>query len=632
MSLQNNNVRTVIFRYIRSKVRTVIGPCFLFVLLNSAILWGWQDEPMQPSQLKIGAIQFQGNSHFSSRVLKGKMRTKESSVLRLRASSRFDESILQQDIGFLEAFYHKHGFLECTISKEVNSIHQGKAFITIIVQEATQTMVSKVAISGLQSLSPLSVIQRLANDIGLTEDTPLDISKLTGAETIIRNELANNGYPFATVTSRFTREGDQAEVHFHVTQGPLVHIGTISYRGYRQSQIFIIRRELLFHRGDRFDRDKLIESQLRIYSTGLYTYVNIEPIITVDSSVVDILVTVAEKEKRWFGIRTGVGQQEELDLTLDGYGVWGHRNMFGTGRRVSLSAGGSANVRTKSLLSNEYKMSYTEPWVLNTRTPLTVDIYFRRFTWELYTLEEFGGDVSVSHEFPQKLKTRVAFVYKRADVFDVPKELEPDILGQAGVDIVRKISFMAERDTRDHPLYPSRGIHSQVVSEFTGGFLGGNKDFYKMVAAWSGFQKWLPKTVIAGRMKWGMVKEFGKSTYVPIYDRFFAGGANTLRGYVERQLGPLEDGKPIGGSLLFLTNIELRRQLFWRFGMTAFFDSGYLWRSLVDFQWRDVRASLGAGLQFFTPVGPLRLEYGYKLRKEEELKRGVFHLSLLYAF
>ena len=133
-------------------------------------------------------------------------------------------------------------------------------------------------------------------------------------------------------------------------------------------------------------------------------------------------------------------------------------------------------------------------------------------------------------------------------------------------------------------------------------------------------------------MKWGMVKEFGKSKYVPVYDRFFAGGANTLRGYVERHLGPLEGGKPIGGNLLFLSNIELRRQLFWRFGITAFFDSGYLWRNIEDFHWRSVRASIGAGLQFFTPVGPLRVEYGYKLREEEDSKRGVFHLSLLYAF
>ena len=582
--------------------------------------------------MKVEKIEFQGNRHFSSGVLKSKMRTKESSLIRLRASSRFDESILLQDISFLEALYHKYGFLECSISKQVDILPQAKVSITISIQEGIQTLVSRLEIFGLHSMTSMFIFKRLEDDIGLTEQSPLDVTKMTEAETVIRNELANRGYPFATVTGRFVREGGQAEIHFHVDEGPLVHIGAVSYRGYRQSQIFIIRRELLFQRGDQFDRSKLVESQMRIYSTGLYTYVNIEPRVRADSSLVDILVTVAEREKRWVGIRTGVGQQEQLDLTLDGFGEWGHRNLYGTGRKISLSAGGSANVRTKSLLSNEYKMSYTEPWVLNTRTPLTVDIYFRQFTWELYNLDEFGGDVSVSHEFPRKLKTRVAFVYKRADVFDVPEELEPSILGQAGVDIVRKISFMAERDTRDHPLYPSRGIHSQVYSEFTGGFLGGNKDFYKLVVTWSGFQKWFPKTVVAGRMKWGMVKEFGKSKYVPVYDRFFAGGANTLRGYVERHLGPLEDGKPIGGTLLFVSNIEFRRQLFWRFGMTTFLDGGYLWRNIVDFQWRDVKASIGAGLQFFTPVGPLRVEYGNQLQKEEGLKRGIVHLSLLYAF
>ncbi|MFQ6093848.1 MAG: outer membrane protein assembly factor BamA [bacterium] len=612
------------------RIITVI--CFGLLFFYAGWLWAGEGDALGPSRAKIKRILFQGNRTFSTDQLKSKMRTKEPSLLHLRGSPRLTESILQQDISFLEAFYHKHGFLDCSISKEVEINGKGEATITIVVQEGEQTLVSGVDILGLKSLSALSVIRQLEENFGITEGVPLDVIKLAAAEVFIKNELANRGHPFAMVKGQFTGQGDGAEVRFHVDEGPLVHIGGVSYRGRRQSQIFIIRRELLFRKGDLFDRSKVLESQQRIYSTGLYTYVNIEPTMTDDSSAVTMLVTVAERKKRWVGIRTGVGQQEQLDLTLDASGEWGHRNLWGTGRRVSLRAGVSANVRTKSLLSNQYNLSYTEPWVLNTRTPLTIDFYFRRFTWELYDVQEFGGDLYISHEFPQKLKVRLTFTYKRADVFDVPQKLESDILGKAEVDIVRKITFKAERDSRDHPLYPSRGNYSQVSSEYTGGFLGGNKDFYKLVASWSGFSRWLPRTVFAGRIKWGMVKEFGKSKYVPIYDRFFAGGANTLRGYVERRLGPLENGDPIGGALLFLSNLELRRQLFWRFGLTTFLDTGYLWRNIVDFQWRDVRTSAGAGLQFFTPVGPLRLDYGYKLREEEGLGRGVLHISLLYAF
>jgi outer membrane protein insertion porin family len=585
------------------------------------------------SDVRVKDILFEGNESFSAGHLKRKMRMKEASLFHLRRSSRVDEVMLQQDIGFIEADYHKNGFLECTVTETVMVNGNDMATILIRVDEGPRTTISRVNIRGLESLVVPELIGQLEKSFDMVAGAPLDLSQFSTAEHFIKNRLADRGHPFATVNRGVTRQGTEAEVIFQVTEGPEVHIRDISYRGNRQSQKFIIRRELLFRKGDRFNRSKILESQQRIYTSGLYTYVNIEPvIIDGDSSTVDMLVTVAERKKRWTGIRGGVGQQEELDMTFDGAGEWGHRNLYGTGRRFSLEAGASVNVRTQSLLSNEYSYKYTEPWVLNTRTPLTVDLYFRRFKWELYDLQEVGVDLRVRHEFPQKLVAWVTFVYKRADVFNVPPELKSAILGQAGVDIVRKMTFGAERDIRDHPLYPSRGIYSQVYSEYTGGILGGNKDFYKLVASWSGYQKWLPETVAAGRIKWGMAKEFGQSKYVPIYDRFFAGGANTLRGYVERHLGPLENGKPIGGTLLFLSNVELRRQLFWRFGISLFLDSGYLWENIVDFHWSDVRFSTGAGLQFFTPVGPLRLEYGHKLRKEEGLKRGAFHISLLYAF
>jgi len=583
--------------------------------------------------VKVKDILFQGNETFSAGRLKSKMRTKEASLIRLRRLSRLDDVILQQDVALIEAYYHKHGFLECAVAETVVVGEHGEATIMIHVEEGFQTTISGVDILGLQVLPVTGVVEQLGKKFKMGGGAPLDMSQFEAAEMFIKNRLADRGYPFASVAWHMNRQGNQAAVVFQVKEGSAVHINDIFYQGNKHSQKFIIRRELLFRKGDRFNRSKVLESQQRIYATGLYTYVNIEPmIIESDSSTVNMQVTVAERKKRWMGIRSGVGQQEELDMTFDAAGEWGHRNVYGTGRRFGLEAGASMNVRTRSLLSNEYSFKYTEPWVLSTRTPLTVDIYFRRFKWELYDLQEFGGDLRLRHEFPRKVVAQVTFVYKRADVFNVPQETESEILDQAGVDIVRKVAFGAERDIRDHPLYPSSGIYSQVYSEYTGGILGGNNNFYKLVASWSGYQKWLPSTVMAGRIKWGMAQEFGRSEFVPIYDRFFAGGANTLRGYVERHLGPLENDKPIGGTLLFLSNVELRRQLFWRFGMSLFLDSGYLWKHIVDFNWTDVKFSTGGGLQFFTPVGPLRLEYGHKLNEEKGQKRGAFHISLLYAF
>jgi outer membrane protein assembly factor BamA len=169
-----------------------------------------------------------------------------------------------------------------------------------------------------------------------------------------------------------------------------------------------------------------------------------------------------------------------------------------------------------------------------------------------------------------------------------------------------------------------------------GGFLGGDNHFFKLIFSWNRYNR-LGKpgklNVLGTRIKAGYIEKLRAGEFVPTFDRFYMGGASTIRGYPENNLGPKDSkGKIKGGQVMMLTNIEWRRALFWKLGYTLFADAGNLWFEPKNVKINDLRMTAGLGLQFFTPIGPLRLDYAQRIIRKGDPEGGRFHLSILYAF
>jgi outer membrane protein assembly factor BamA len=173
-----------------------------------------------------------------------------------------------------------------------------------------------------------------------------------------------------------------------------------------------------------------------------------------------------------------------------------------------------------------------------------------------------------------------------------------------------------------------------------GHYLGGDFNFMKGEFSWSRYKILFGENILASRFKIGVLEELGDNGNSAIDDRFKLGGAKTVRGYAENDLGPkwtTEEaptlaGLPKGGKLLLLTNIELRRSLFWRLGGTVFMDAGNVFYDIKNFKFNNLQATSGLGLQFFTPIGPIRFDYAFKLKEKLDLGDYAYHLTLLYAF
>jgi Outer membrane protein/protective antigen OMA87 len=190
-------------------------------------------------------------------------------------------------------------------------------------------------------------------------------------------------------------------------------------------------------------------------------------------------------------------------------------------------------------------------------------------------------------------------------------------------------------DTRDNVYNPTTGWYNLFSTEYAGGALGGDKDFVKYETTDSRYFPLGQKAVFELKGRAGLAEAFGDSTDVPVYERFYAGGANTIRGYKERRVGPEgEQGDPVGGRIRLLGNAEYTYQLAKNLKWAFFYDIGNVWADLNEFQWDNLKlkASIGTGVRVKTPLGPIRLDYGYALNPKPGDARGRFHFAISHEF
>ncbi|KPL18346.1 MAG: hypothetical protein AMJ92_08400 [candidate division Zixibacteria bacterium SM23_81] len=577
-------------------------------------------------------IHIEGNQAFSDGQIKKLMRSKGSSWYKERPFVKRD---LQLDLANIEAFYHKNGFLDCDVTaKEIPLEDSDKLSLRVHIKEGSRTSVERVVLSGNETMSS----QQLRRDLYTQVGQPLDLSLLNLDARSIAQRYGDEGHPYVQVTGEVEREGTEAQVKFHIREGPPVHLGRTRYVGLRKVKAFVVRRELTFQPGDLYNRSAILDSQQRIYSTGLFSYVNAqlesEP---GDSLHPDVAITLQEKPMRWMGLKTDMGQHEEYDMTSDVTAEWGHKNLFATGRKLSLRAIATFRVFTEwENLKNRFEFTYTEPWFLGGRMPATMSLYYEpglSSKGRGYRIQRFGGEFRLSRELGWFSRAWLTLKYERVDIFGLEPEVAEILRKAAGERIRRNVSLSWERDTRDHVFEPARGSLARIFTEFVGGPLGGDDHYVKNMFSWNRYQVLLKRAVLASRVKLGWAEEHSQGTEVPPDVRFYAGGANTVRGFAERSLGMLDlSGNPLGGKGLFLFNVELRRLLWWRLGGSLFFDMGNVWDRPRKAAFDQLRSSAGLEVWLSTPVGPIRLACGFPLKDDLDKTKGRGHLAILFAF
>ncbi|HVP58199.1 MAG TPA: outer membrane protein assembly factor BamA [bacterium] len=597
----------------------------------------------------VRSIKIVGNAHLSASKIKATMRTKESKMLRKR---HLRESTLESDLIAIEAFYGKQGFLAATaeVADKRFDKDRSNVWITIQITEGQQTIVREVLLEGNKYVAT-DALRRL---LQVKAGQPLD-EKLVGEdEYSIYAYYADRGFVFASVSHEIGGAPEAATVTYSIREREPASIAGISVAGNTRVNDRIVKREVTLKRGDIFSRKKVLDSQQHLYDTGFFKDVTIEPAqASGDSASVDLSVRVKERKIREASAGLGYGTRDEARMTLG----WIHRNIFNTGRQLEIRTILASQDLTKGLTHKRGDVSLTDRWLFGRRLVGVASIYFDESLQDFkevpggqYTLDRVGLNLGVQKDLSRSTKLTLAYTHELADIRNPTWHVEdPEALRvKVGQEVNRSASLQLERDTRTPFFDPHGGSLTRLIAKTAGGIFGGDNSYNKYTLSWGRYLALGKPTVLALGVKAGQAEAFGASASkgVPDYERFYVGGSSTVRGYDERAFGP--------GNFFLVGNVEVRYSLVWKLTSIAFFDMGNAWSSARKVRWRDfdlhvpaaeyearratdVKYSTGLGFGIETPVGPVRFDYGIRLKRgiTAEHKRealGMIHFTIGHAF
>ncbi|MBU1745558.1 MAG: outer membrane protein assembly factor BamA [Proteobacteria bacterium] len=562
---------------------------------------------VENEKLFIRGISFEGNRAFTTKELKNMMTTNEWGIFHFFTDSGLlKKDQLKQDVGKLNAFYLNNGFINAQIGEPVITYDRDGIRIKIPVSEGKQFRVGKVAISGDELATPraelLAKLQIRKKDFYDREAIMKDMDALTQA-------CNDEGYASADVVPRTEAQEKNltVDVTYEIKKGNLVYFNRINITGNSKTRDKVIRRQLSVVEGDLYNRTKLKKSYMALNQLRYFEEIDFQSEKGPDETLTDVNIRVKEKPTGIFSLGAGYSA---LDHGVVSAQV-SQQNLFGRGQILSLKA----SLGSRSQL---YDISFTEPWLFDMPLWSKFDIWNLYREYDSYNLDSKGFGSTFGYSLWPYVTGYVGYRLSLDNVKDILDTASYYIKKQAGQTTSSGVTFTLTRDSTNDVMFPSTGSKNSASVEYTGGPLQGDVSYTRYGATSAWFFPLPLDTVIGARGRIGAIRA-NEGKDVPIFERYYLGGINSLRGL--REVGPKDPatGDVIGGLTMLNFNFDYIFPLIKNAGMKGvlFFDTGNTWNT--GYHLEDLRRTAGVGIRWYSPIGPLRLEWGYVLdRKEDE--------------
>ena len=591
--------------------------------------------------VSIGEVKITGNSFILTSVLQDLIGTYDT---RWFSEPLLREGQLENDRRAIEVFYRERGFPAVRVKHTVRyreDLIPAEANIHFRIEEGVQLILVDVEITGNVTMPKNKLLEVLSMRPGMPV-TPVVIEE--GRAQLLRI-YQERGYRFseiaANVVKKYSNRG--VVINYSIKEGRPVTVGKIKFEGNDTTLDFILARELSIRSGDRLNPYALARSRDQIKNLDYIDDVEIKinrP-NTLESTK-DLTVNVDEQFGGTIEFGVGFGDVEGARGFVD----VSHSNLFGTGRTI----GARAEI---SQIEQRYALRYREPWFLGqpldavatvsylTEERVATDLLsFDRLTIYEYK-QPFGTAFGFESRLTENMTATILYRYEIDDIFKVRDEIIAARRLAGLPDDRQKITIASLMpsiiwDMRNDPFNPTEGSFHALSLKQSAKMLGSEDQFYKFTGQTAWFAPIGKRVVLALQGRAGYTERFGDTSRVAIVERFFAGGRNTVRGYDQDTLGvtgqTVVDGIPTGGNAMFVSNAEFRVALPRAVGLVVFLDGGNVWRDARNIDFHDMKFSVGPGIRYNTPVGPLRLDFGYKLRREAGESPAQLHFTLGHAF
>lgn len=557
-------------------------------------------------EFKAGVIEVRGNEYFNDASIKHIMLTKTPALFR---SGVFKEEVFAGDITAIKNLYRYNGFLdvEVTYNLTFDSL-RSRVAIDIFVMENKQTFVHDIVFDGNMLFADDMLYRTVTTALG----EPFDQRKMDFDNHVVTSLYDDQGYADATVLSQKQVTENRASITHNITEGERQFVHSIEIRGLARTQRSSVVREIIMNPGDVFRYAVLLQSQRNLYNLGIFRSIRIDTRSAPVSNQKIVQFVLTEKEAIAAELRLGYGTRDRVRL---GASV-AHKNLFGRVWHAQL----------------EGKLSFIE-YRLSTR------LSFPRF-FILPVRHSIGAFFQIREEIGFTTRTigaqyKIHFRLANGD-FSTQYEIERTHTSYSDTTSdtdawVHGVSFNWLKDTRNDPLSTRRGAYVILAVETSGIMLPADVHYVRPTAEYRIFRP--IGSLIAGiSMKTGIAEPVSPSMDIPVHKRFYCGGTTSVRGYGEWTIGPTnEDGDPLGGRILYEGSAELRIPLYWILGAAVFIDWGNVWRTYDDIE-ASLRWGAGVGVRVKTPLGSIRLDYGWKITPRPDESAGTLHFAIGEAF
>jgi outer membrane protein insertion porin family len=578
-------------------------------------------------KLMIERIVVTGNQFHPTKAIRKAMETSEKGFFSfITDAGTFKKDVLENDVRKIEALYQNAGFLDSKISEPVIGRGKDGLIVTIRVFEGRQYRVGEVRFSGESGIPEETLRKAVKIARGDLFNRETLLSDLLALTTLVNDE----GYAQALVSPGVEKRKEYpvADVTYRFERGTKFRFGKVEVSGNTKTLDRVVRYNLDVSDGRTYNATALKTSKENLTRTSYFKDVKVS---TAPSTVPGEMDAKVEVQEGPTGTLSGGLGYSSLDKIFGVVQV-SENNLFGRGWKVSLSSQFGARRTT-------YSIDFRDPHFLDSDFSLLLSAYNTRVLYSDFERKATGGRVGLGYNITRTTNASIALRSDATRILQVAPTVSQVLLDEfaKGLQHTRSLAFSLNRNTTDKYIDPSRGSVQSGTVEYAGGPLGGDSQFVKYVLNAKAFYPVTTSTVFSWNALWAHVVPTIGGSEVPIFERFFLGGPYSVRGFRSRELSPKDPntGEAIGGNKELIGNLEYLFPLVSEisFKGVLFFDVGNTWaQGLWPWSGPQLRYAAGAGVRWYSPMGPLRFEWGWNLKPQGNEAKRVMEFTIGTAF
>lgn len=570
-------------------------------------------------RLRISKVNFVGNDHVTSRVLRRQMETGKYIPIWswITGSGRLQEEMLQDDLEKLRIYYRNQGFLDVSIPEagvEFVFPKEGRLEIIVSIDEGARYYVGDLSVTGNTLFSDeelLGVLTLSSGDIFSPERVDFNVERLS-------DYYGEVGYLDTFV--RVERTPDLVDntigLRFNITESERFYVESITLQGNTKTRSRVIIRELALAPGDVFDLVRMKRSQARLQNTRFFEEVNLSPEGTNIPNRRNLRITVREGRTGNLTFGAGFSSIESIvgfvELSQSNFDLFNRRSWFqGGGQkfRLRLSAGSR---------SNQILLAFEEPWLYQRELALGFELYRTETDYFSVDYNELrvGMEIYLRRRLFELVEGRLSYRLESVDIRDVMPTAPFVIRNEAGSRSVSMVGWRMLRDTRDSLVFPTSGSRLMSMTNVAGGPFLGQTDYvqqeFSAAKWWQIFETGQQTISVSGRT--GTIIPYNDNQ-VPFFDKYFLGGPYSLRGFKYRNVGPKDaaTGEPVGGQTMAMASVEYIYRIFEPLGVALFYDVGFVNSGDLNWDTKAYNDNWGFGLRILLMGAPLNLDFGFPI-------------------